>query len=588
MADGGEIAALFATLGLRVNAGQWAQGTAQINQTQAALGRLSAAGAPGLRQAQVALGQLGAGASSLARLLGGVAPAANQAGAAAASAGHQAAAGFDAAATALKGYLLYLGGHFGYEHLIKFNQEMQDNTISLAAMIEGMLGGSFEQATGKAKELYGEWQKFSTQTPVTTAEIMEFGKSIAAATFGAKGTLDDLRQITEQGVIAAKVLGGNRGAGYAALEISEMLSGNVSNRMMMVKQLLGFVKMTEDQFRALDDKGRLAVVKKALNSDAFKDAAKAFGESFSGVTSTFKDKLQIAFGKIGAPLFERLTQTFSRFNKWLDDHGPQIEAYGKAIGEWLGKAFDTVSDAIGKVIDYGTRAVNWLSKYIDMGTLFKSLMIAIGVVLAAFAVKSAIAFATNPITLIIIALTGLIYLIEKLMDYPGGIEQAFSDAFDAVSDAAADLWAAIKKGFKLAFDAVADLPVVKQLISILDQLTSFGMVDKKTPDNQQQALQQSQDYIQSIMPGGSWLDAIPGVGDIARARRLLSGAPDFAPTLPASGEGDARGPVALSVSVGDINVHSPNADPVAVGDQVRKVFHEELGNTIRKTMDAYG
>lgn len=60
------------------------------------------------------------------------------------------------------------------------------------------------------------------------------------------------------------------------------------------------------------------------------------------------------------------------------------------------------------------------------------------------------------------------------------------------------------------------------------------------------------------------------------------------PTLPPSTSASA-GTVSIGqVAVGDINIHAPNADPVAVGDQVRKVFHEELGNTLRKTMDAYG
>lgn len=588
MADGGEIAALFATLGLKVNAGQWQQGTAQIAQTQAAAARLGAASAPGLRQTQIALGQLGAGASSLSKLLGGVAPAANQAGAAAANAGQQAAHGFDAAGAAIKTYLLYLGGHLGYEKLIAANQEFEDRTISLSAILQSGLSLSFAEAKQQAAGLNQEFQRFDQSgAPAKMSEIAEFGKNVSASVFAAKGNVKDLVEITEQGIVAAKVLASGRNAGYAALEISEMLLGQVSNRMQFQKLLLAQIHMTEEQFRELDEKQRLATVKRALSSPALKDATGAFANSFSGISTTVESKLEIMARQIGEKLFGRLKESMKGFIAWLDAHGPQLEAYGRAIGEWLGGAFDTLSKAIGIVIDYGGRALKWIGQYVDGGTLLKSLLIALGVVLTVFAVQSAIAFATNPITLIILAITALVYLIEKLIDYPGGIEQAFSDAFDAVSDAAADLWAAIKKGFKIAFDAVAELPVVKQLLWALDQLTSFGMVDKKAPATEQEAIGQQQDYIKSIMPGGSWLDAIPGIGDIARARRMISGPPEFAPTLPRSGEGDA-GPVALNVSVGDINVHSPNADPVAVGDQVRKVFHEELGSTIRKTMDSYG
>lgn len=596
MADAAEIAALFATLGLKVNAGQWAQGSAAVQGAQRAVKGLDGAFIDAQGRWRAASGRFLTMGEKMAAGLGGVGAAAGKAGAAAASAGHQAAHGWNAANTAIKGYLLYLGGHFGYEHLIKFNQEMQDNTISLAAMIEGQLGGSFQQATGKAKELYGEWQKFSTQTPVTTAEIVEFGKNIAAATFGVKGTLKDLTQITEQGVIAAKVLAGNRNAGYAALEISEMLSGNVSNRMMFVKQLLGMIHMTEEQFRGLDEKGRLEAVKKALGSDAFKDAAQAFGQSFSGVTSTLKDKLQIAVGKIGLPIFERLTASVAKFNEWLDAHQGQIEEYGKAIADFIGKAFDALSVAIDFVVEQGGELLDWLSQYIDLGRAAKSVIIALGVVLTAFAVQSAIAFATNPITLTIMALGALIYAIQALMDYPGGIEQAFSDAFDAVSDAAGRLWDAIEAGFRSAFEWVADLPVVKQLVFLIEQL---GKVSNLTKTGGSGESKSGDNF--------SWMDMVPVLGNLAHVGNLAAGRENFSwtnfvplagaakhflgggstPTLPRSSEGDA-GPTALNVNVGDIHVNAPNADPVAVGDQVRKVFHEELGNTIRKAQDVYG
>lgn len=562
MADGGEIAALFATLGLRVNTAQWAQGTGQMGQAQAALGQLSA------------------GAGTLSKLLGGVAPAAAGAGNAAARAGDQAAHSFDAAGAAIKGYLTYLAADFGYEHLVKFNQEVQDSTISLAAMIEGQLGGSFEHATGQAKELYAEWQKFSTQTPVTTAEILEFGKGLAAATFNTGGKLEDLKQITEQGVIAAKVLAGGRGAGYAALEISEMLQGNVSNRMMFVKQLLGMVHMTEDQFRELDAKGRLAVVKKALGSEAFKDAAQAFGQSFSGVTSTLKDKLQIALGKVGVPLFERITEAVGRFNEWLDKNQETIERVGKAIGEWLGDAFDGLAIAIDFVVEQGGELLDWMSQFVDGGELVKSLLIALGIVLGVFAIQSAIAFATNPITLIVLALTALVYAIRWVMQHPEKVKKAFHDAFDAIAGAARTAWEAIKSGFSAAFDFVANLPVIHGLIALVKAVADLPGVAGKVITGA------------AVLPSGEHAEMLQDSTELPPEEfNKKYNLPDDldAPRLPqGSIGGGQRGPTAMNINVGDINVHSPNADPVAVGDQVRKVFHEELGGVLRQTMDVYG
>ncbi len=565
MADGGEIAALFATLGLRINAGQWAQGTAQIGNAQRGLSGIAGAFQDAEGRWRAASGRFLSAGEKMAAGLGGVAPAAAKAGSAAASAGDRAAHSFDAAGAAIKGYLTYLAADFGYEHLVKFNQEVQDSTISLAAMIEGQLGGSFEQATGHAKELYAEWQKFSTQTPVTTAEILEFGKGLAAATFNTGGKLEDLKQITEQGVIAAKVLAGGRGAGYAALEISEMLQGNVSNRMMFVKQLLGMVHMSEEQFRELDAKGRLAIVKKALGSDAFKDAAAAFGTSFSGVTSTLKDKLQIALGKVGVPLFERITEAVGRFNEWLDKNQETIEMVGKAVGEWLGDAFDAVAIAIDFVVEQGGEFLDWMSQFVDGGELVKSMLIALGIVLGVFAIQSAIAFATNPITLIVLALTALVYAIRWVMQHPEKVKKAFHDAFEAISNAAKKVWEAIKDGFSAAFDFIADLPVIKTLIDLVNGIAS--VTGKVNTDG----------------VSGAAKGVLEDVGESMRGT-LFGGS--LSPQLPASAGGG--GPTAMNVNVGDIHVHSPNADPVAVGDQVRKVFHEELGGVLRQTMDVYG
>lgn len=552
----GEVANLFGTLGLRIDEGGWAQGDARIRKLQTAV-----AGLGGMESKKASEG--------LAKLGGEV----GKAGEAAGRAGHS----FDAAGAAIKGYLVYLGAHWGFEKLIKFNEDMQTSIISLSAMIQGSLGGSYKSANDQAQQLYAGWQKFSTKTPAQTSELLEFGKNIAAATFAAGGKVKDLQELTQQGIIAAKILAGNRGAGYASLEITELLMGNVSNRMMMARLLLGFVKMTEEQFRALDDKQRLATVKRALNSQAFVDATKAFSGSYAGVTSTMWDKINISLGKVGATLFANITKGVGGFNEWLDDHSAQIEEYGKKIGEFLGQAFEVVSAAIGIVVEKGGELLGWLGEFIDGGELVKAFLITLGALLTAFAIRSAIAFATNPITLVILAVTALIYAIRWLMSHPEQVREAFEDAFDAISDAMDATGEAIKTVFKAAFEFVRDLPVVKELIDLFEFFLNNAQPDeaqRKTMD---------EDH---MSPDDLWKKYHPGATADPDAQPDRPTPASDGPTvrfLPASGQGS--GPVAMNISVGDVNVHSPNADPVAVADQVRQVFHEELGGVLRSTMD---
>jgi hypothetical protein len=201
-----------------------------------------------------------------------------------------------------------------------------------------------------ANTLYTEFQRFSTLTPVTTQDIMEFGKGVAVSTFQAGGSIKDLTKITEQGVIAAKAFG--YGTAYSALELSEMLAGNVNKRMMFAKQLLGMARVDEKEFNAMSGKDRVSLVEKTLNSDAMKNAAKAFGDSWSGVTSTLEDKLQILVGKVGLPLFKSLTKEVQSWNQWIDNNTAKIDAFGTKLADGLVTGFTVVKDAVSFMVDH--------------------------------------------------------------------------------------------------------------------------------------------------------------------------------------------------------------------------------------------
>jgi len=236
------------------------------------------------------------------------------------------------------------------KNLIDFNANVQSAKIGLSAMIQGNLGGSWDKATESAAGLYDEFQKFSTQTPVTTSEIMTFGKAVAVATFQAGGSIKDLTTITEKGVIAAKAFGYE--SAYSSLEISEMLSGNVSQRMMFAKQLLGMAHTNEEEFRKLNAEQRKTLVMKTLDSEAMHNAQAAFTDSWAGVTSTLEDKIQIALGKVGLPLFKAITAEVAKWNAWLDKNAVTVEKIGRDLGEGLAHGFGVVKDAIGFLVEH--------------------------------------------------------------------------------------------------------------------------------------------------------------------------------------------------------------------------------------------
>jgi hypothetical protein len=234
--------------------------------------------------------------------------------------------------------------------LVGFNANVQNAKIGLSAMLQGNLGGTWETATDNANKLYLEFQKFSTETPVTTQEILTFGKAVAVATFQAGGSIKDMTTITEKGVIAAKAFGYE--SAYTALEISEMLSGNVSVRMMFAKQMLGMAHVTMEEFRQMGAGKRLQLVRATLDSEAMKNAQAEFATSWTGVTSTLEDKLQIGLGAVGLPLFKAATAEIQRWNVWLSANEHKVANIAHSIGDGIAKGFGVMKDAVGFLVEH--------------------------------------------------------------------------------------------------------------------------------------------------------------------------------------------------------------------------------------------
>jgi len=245
---------------------------------------------------------------------------------------------------------LALGLHEAKKSLIDFNANVQNAKIGLSAMLQGNLGGTWEHATENANKLYMEFQRFSTETPVTTQEIMNFGKAVAVMTFQAGGSIKDMTTITEKGVIAAKAFGYE--SAYTALEISEMLAGNVSVRMMFAKQMLGMAHVSMEEFRKMGAGERLKLVKTTLDSEAMKNAQREFSTSWTGVTTTLEDKLQIGLGAVGMPLFKAATAEIQRWNTWLAANEVKVAHIAHSLGDGIAKGFSVMKDAIGFLIEH--------------------------------------------------------------------------------------------------------------------------------------------------------------------------------------------------------------------------------------------
>lgn len=243
------------------------------------------------------------------------------------------------------------GLHKGYEALVGFNAEMQDMKITMTALTQANLNEPFELARVQMDAMVDDFTAFAKQSPLTTKEIVEFAQNVEAGVFSANGSLQDFKVISEQGALAAKMLGAD--ANYAGVEIQELLMGAVRKNMRFARNLLGFAgEKDTEAFNAKSDLERLEIVKKALTSPAMKQAGKQFQESFTGVTSTLKDQLQLIFGQIGLPLFKALTDEVKKWTEWLDKNPDKIRQFAADFQEALAEGFAMMKEIAGFIVEH--------------------------------------------------------------------------------------------------------------------------------------------------------------------------------------------------------------------------------------------
>lgn len=243
------------------------------------------------------------------------------------------------------------GAHKAYEYLVGFNAEMESMKISMTALTQANLDEPFELARTQMDGMVADFTQFAKQSPLTTKEIVNFAQGVEAGVFSANGSLDDFKNIAEQGALAAKMLGAD--ANYAGTEIQEMLQGSVRKNMRFARNLLGFAgEHDTEAFNAKSDLQRLETVKKALNSPAMKQAGKQFAGSFEGVTSTLKDQLQIAFGSIGLPLFKQLTDEVKKWTEWIDKNPDKIRQFAADFQSALADGFRMFKEVASFIVEH--------------------------------------------------------------------------------------------------------------------------------------------------------------------------------------------------------------------------------------------
>lgn len=145
------------------------------------------------------------------------------------------------------------------------------------------------------------------------------------------------------------------------------------------------------------------------------EKAAVFKDALTQVSQVF-----IAIGEYVSlrisPSIQRLAE---RFTKWFAENNNFI----KAILNGLGKVFSFLFELAGAIDNIIESTVGW-----------KTVIIALGGLLLWFSRRMLLAFATNPITLAIAAIAGLILILDDFITWLQGGDAEFADFYQSVAD----------------------------------------------------------------------------------------------------------------------------------------------------------
>lgn len=309
----------------------------------------------------------------------------------------------------VKGAVAFFGMKAGYTALIGYNRDLELSVTSLATTMFGFgVTSNFEDAMKRGTALVADYTQVAKTSVGETKDFVAMHQSLQGALLGTGLSMKDIKDVTIGATVASQVMGEQ--AEMTALDIKQMAMGTMTARDRVGGLLagmygtakgmkgFGFAEWNKeiDKFKkAGDSLGIQKMLTEAVNSPALKAAANKMGNTFEGRLSTMKDTFAQLMGKVGKPLFERVTAAMEKINMWADKNADKIGAFVDKMAAALGTAFDVAASVFGFIVDnidpIMTAAKMWLAAAIAMKgvALFSAGAGAIQAGMAALAARAA-------------------------------------------------------------------------------------------------------------------------------------------------------------------------------------------------------
>ena len=264
---------------------------------------------------------------------------------------------------------------------------------------------------GKVAEVNG------SSSQAVQASIEGLSRTIGEA---AAGIGRGAKYFEQYGLSAKKANGDVKTSSEILGEISDKMKkmGEQEQIAMLAKlgidgSMIQLLRLGNDELREqieLADKLTLGVG----NAENAKTAA-AFKDNMTQLTQVFTAMGEYLSLRI-APAISRIIE---RFTKWFSENNDLI----KAILNGFGRVFSFLFELAGAIDNVVSNTIGW-----------RTVIYTLGAALLWLSRRMILAFATNPIGLAIMAIAGLILIIDDFITWLQGGESAFGDFYQSVAD----------------------------------------------------------------------------------------------------------------------------------------------------------
>jgi len=195
--------------------------------------------------------------------------------------------------------------------------------------------------------VFRELQDDALRSVATSQELASIYTQVSGPLIGAGARLSEVRQITNDTVAAASVLGVD--FAQAARDVNLMATGVAGQDTALFRMLKATNAITQstEQWNAMLPQKRVEAMKEALSK--FGPAGKEFEKSLPGITSSFVDFVQRFRGAVMAGPLESVRKLLVRMVGVFQQHQTRILALlsvvGSKLASWMDPAVDRIVSA---------------------------------------------------------------------------------------------------------------------------------------------------------------------------------------------------------------------------------------------------